>query len=240
MNRAVVGPACRTDSFFSDDREARKIFSMCGEKLGGRVFPRPRPEKTKVFRQSAGTAFLALLPTAASAHLTNSGLGPAYDGIYHFIFTPEQALPMAALALFAGRRGPAHARAITLLLPSCWVCACLCGIAAPPALAALLAACVVLASGALLASDVVLPPLATGAVCVLSGVLLGALYGTPTDSPAGTLAAAACVFVLLALFASVSLPLRQIPAIIAVRVAGSWTAALGLLLIGWFLHGRAS
>jgi hypothetical protein len=54
----------------------------------------------------------------------------------------------------------------------------------------------------------------------------------------GTLAAAACVFVLMALMASVSLPLRRIQAVIAVRVAGSWTAALGLLMAGWFMHGR--
>jgi hypothetical protein len=184
-------------------------------------------------------AAFVLLPTTASAHLTSTGLGPAYDGIYHFALSPEQALPMAALALFAGRRGPAHARLVTFLMPAAWLCGCLAGGGASPALAALLPACALLTAGALLAADVTLPPQATGALAVLLGGLLGALYGTPTFTLAGDVAASICVFVMLALLASVSLPLRRMPAIIAVRVAGSWTAALGLLLVGWFLHGRA-
>lgn len=190
-------------------------------------------------RQSPLAFLLFFCPKPASAHLTSTGLGPAYDGIYHFALSPEQIFPMAALALFAGRRGPAHARYATFLLPSAWLCACLAGGAPSLAMAALLPAIALLAAGALLASDVSAPPIVTAALVVLLGVTLGALYGTPTFSVAGDLAASACVFVMVALLASVSLPLRRMPAIIAVRVAGSWTAALGLLLVGWFLHGRA-
>ena len=184
-------------------------------------------------------AFFFLFPTAASAHLTSTGLGPAYDGIYHFALSPEQIFPMAALALFAGRRGPKHARSVTFLLPAAWLCACLAGVAPSAAVASLLPAIALLAAGGLLASDVSAPPTFVGALAVLLGATLGALYGTPTFSVAGDLAASACVFVMVALLASVSLPIRRMPAIIAVRVAGSWTAALGLLLVGWFLHGRA-
>jgi urease accessory protein len=189
--------------------------------------------------QSPLAFLLFLLPTTASAHLTSTGLGPAYDGIYHFVLSPEQALPMAALALFAGRRGPAHARYVTFLLPAAWLCASLAEVVPSAAVAALLPACALLAAGALLASDVTAPPHVTTALAVLLGATLGALYGAPTFSVEGDVAAAACVFVMLALLASLALPLRRMPAIIAVRVTGSWTAALGLLLVGWFLHGRA-
>jgi urease accessory protein len=181
-------------------------------------------------------AFL-IIPQSASAHLASTGLGPAYDGIYHFVLTPQQAFPMAALALFAGRRGPAHVRLVTLLLPPAWLIACLSGLALPAAAAAILPACALLAAGGLLASDLIVPPMVTAVLAVLFGGTLGALYGMPTFTLAGAIAATACVFALLALLASISLPLRRMPAIIAVRVAGSWTAALGLLLVGWFLHG---
>jgi hypothetical protein len=180
-----------------------------------------------------------LFPRAAAAHLTSTGLGPAYDGLYHFALTPEQALPMGALALFAGRRGPVHARSVTFLLPVAWFIACLASGAPPRWLTAVLPACALLASGALLAADIAVPPLVTGALAILLGGMLGTVYGTPTFTLSGALSASACVFVLLALLSSISLPLRRMPAIIAVRVAGSWTAALGLLLVGWFLHGRA-
>jgi hypothetical protein len=184
-------------------------------------------------------AFVLFLPRPVSAHLASTGLGPAYDGLYHFALTPEQALPMAALALFAGRRGPAHARAVTFLLPPAWLIACLSGYIAPPLFAAIAPACALLAAGGLLASDIAIPPQVTAALAALLGGVLGSLYGEPTSTLIGSVAASAAVFVLLALLASISLPLRRMPAIIAVRVAGSWTAALGLLLVGWFLHGRA-
>jgi urease accessory protein len=41
------------------------------------------------------------------------------------------------------------------------------------------------------------------------------------------------VFVVFALAASITLPLTRLWMIIAVRVSGSWLAALGLLLAGW-------
>jgi urease accessory protein len=42
--------------------------------------------------------------------------------------------------------------------------------------------------------------------------------------------------VLVALVSSAALPLRGGWPVIAVRVLGSWTAATGLLLVGWFVH----
>ena len=174
---------------------------------------------------------------AASAHLASTGLGPVYDGVYHLALTPRQILPMAALALYAGLRGPAHARLVLAIVPLTWLIACVAGPAWNGDGAALICAIVVLASGGLLASAVPLTPSATAAVAGIAGIALGCCY----DAPAGFGASAggvALVFVVLALLASISLPLRRLAGLIAVRVAGSWTAALGLLLIGWWIHGR--
>jgi hypothetical protein len=44
------------------------------------------------------------------------------------------------------------------------------------------------------------------------------------------------VFVVVALCASLVIPLRQHWTRVAVRVAGSWIAASGLLMLGWALH----
>jgi len=41
------------------------------------------------------------------------------------------------------------------------------------------------------------------------------------------------VFVLVALFAALATRLRTTAARIALRVAGSWIAAIGLLMLGW-------
>ena len=46
----------------------------------------------------------------------------------------------------------------------------------------------------------------------------------------------AAVFTLVALAASITLPLRQFWMIVAARVTGSWLAATGLLLAGWIIR----
>jgi hydrogenase/urease accessory protein HupE len=47
---------------------------------------------------------------------------------------------------------------------------------------------------------------------------------------------ALAVFVVVALFTSFVIPLRRQWALIVVRVAGSWIAASGLLMLGWALR----
>jgi urease accessory protein len=47
------------------------------------------------------------------------------------------------------------------------------------------------------------------------------------------------VFTLVALAASFVVPLRAAWARLLVRVAGSWIAAIGLLLIGWAMRSGA-
>ena len=51
--------------------------------------------------------------------------------------------------------------------------------------------------------------------------------------PVGLLGVAAAVFVLVALLSAVVVSLRPAWARHIVRVAGSWIAAIGLLMLGW-------
>lgn len=186
---------------------------------------------------------LALAPTPASAHLVSTGLGPVYDGIFHFALTPEEVLPIAALALFAGLRGPAHARRVLFAVPVVWLAACLAAIAPRAEYSPIVSGFALLTLGTLLAIDAKVSANVITVIAIMLGIVLGSFYGTSSDTNApglpGAVGAASLAFVLLALLSSVSLPLHRTSARIAVRVAGSWTAALGLLLVGWWVHGRS-
>jgi urease accessory protein len=41
----------------------------------------------------------------SEAHLNTTGMGPVYDGVIHFLLSPEDFVPVLALALLAGLRG---------------------------------------------------------------------------------------------------------------------------------------
>ena len=83
---------------------------------------------------------------------------------------------------------------------------------------------------------------ATTALAGLLGLSRGYLNGSGTG-PLGLavpafLGVASVVFVLVALAAAVAVPLPAQWARIAVRVAGSWIAASGLLMLGWAVRAR--
>ncbi len=184
------------------------------------------------------TAMLALLPSTASAHLVSTGFGPVTDGAWHFALSPEQFLPMAAFALLAGLRGPVHARRTMFILPLAWLIAVLAAVALPTGWGPVAMAGAFLMTGGLLAADIKLSPAVIAILAVILGALSGSAYGSEDSSLLSTLGATVTIFVLLALVSSVALSLRGGWQIIAMRVLGSWTAATGLLLVGWTLHGQ--
>jgi hydrogenase/urease accessory protein HupE len=185
-------------------------------------------------------AGLAALPAVAQAHLVVTGMGPIYDGVTHFSLNPEDSIPVVALAFFAGLRGPSTARLLLAALPFAWLAGgliALCGAAAPATALSIATAVAFLAIGGLLATNVALPPPAVAAVAVGLGLMRGFADLSETVLSGGhllTLAGmSASVFVVFALAASLTLPLKRFWMIVAVRVGGSWLAALGLLLAGW-------
>jgi urease accessory protein len=186
------------------------------------------------------TVTLALAPSA-QAHLVNTGLGPFYDGLTHLFVTPEDLLPVIALALFAGLRGPQYARAVLFVLPVAWLAGALAGrlVHAPLTLPAT-TAIVTIAFGVLAAADRPLPmPLLIGCAVVL-GLLHGGLNGIEWSqlSSAGfsVLGVAVALFVVVSLSAGQVTSVRAAWGRIAVRVAGSWIAASGLFMLGWVVR----
>jgi urease accessory protein len=189
-------------------------------------------------------AFLAsLAPTPAQAHLVVSGMGPLYDGISHFALSPEDFLPVIALALFAGLRGPAHARALSWMIPLAWLAGgVLAMMTLTPSEIALSATTAVLflLVGGLLAANLRL----SIATCAGLGALLGVVRGmadlvSVRESPVHILmilGMGATTFATFAIAASVTLPLKRLWMVVVARTIGSWLAALGLLFAGWILR----
>ncbi len=195
-------------------------------------------------RRSAATALLLAAPRA-EAHLVTTGMGAVYDGIGHFLLSPGEVLPAIGLALLAGLRGPQAGRRALLLLPLAWMAGGVAGLAAglPLVSATVAAAAALLLLGGLILADVALPRPVILALPAAVGASLGYLNGIAIRE-AGAWPAllqlagvSGVLFVFTAILAGLVVSLRQAWMRIVVRVAGSWLAAIGLLLVGWTLRG---
>ena len=184
---------------------------------------------------------LAAAPPA-HAHLMNTGFGPFYDGLTHLFLTPEDLLPVVALALLAGLRGPRCGRTVLILLPAAWLAASLAGllVARQVNLTAATAA-VTIALGALVAADLPLPlALVAGGAIVLgffNGGLNGLELAKANDGAMVALGIVCSLCVVMSLLAGQVASVRAAWARVAVRVAGSWIAAAGLFMLGWAVRG---
>lgn len=192
-----------------------------------------------LFRRAFGVAgFLLLLPAPSHAHLMNTGLGPFYDGLSHFALTPEDFLPALALALLAGQRGSRAGRLALFALPGAWLTGGLAGLAWPTiSTATALTTVSFLALGGLVAAEARLRPEWVAGLALVLGLLHGYLNGSAMSQAKlgalGLVGIVATLFTVVALAAALVISLRAAWTRIAVRVAGSWIAAIGLLLLGW-------
>jgi urease accessory protein len=178
----------------------------------------------------------------AEAHLNTTGMGPVYDGLMHFVTSPEDLVPVLALALLAGLRGARYGRRAMLALPVAWLLGSLCGLFAALTSAGPLAASLwFLVLGGLVLVDAKVSPRLLTALCALLGLFHGYLNGTgmgfSVQAIAAVLGVAGAVFVVVVLVAALVVRLRAQWGRIAVRVGGSWIAASGLLMFGWFIRG---
>jgi len=187
-------------------------------------------------RTAVGTALAALVlfPGEARAHLVTTGLGPVYDGISHFALTPEDLLPVLALALLAGLSGPRCGRAVLFVLPVAWLSGGLLGLSrSSELLMPALTASTLLALGAMVALDRKLPLGLVAGLAAALGFFHGYLNGTAKLGALGLSGVAATLFVVVALVAAFVVSLRAPWSRIAVRVAGSWLVAISMLMLGW-------
>lgn len=193
--------------------------------------------------QSAMVTILTLLlwPCYAEAHLVNTGLGPVYDGVGHLVSTPEDLVPVLALALFAGLRGARPGRRALFLLPLAWLAGGLIGLMVKWSPTFPIPAISFLILGSVVAADLRLGATVVAALSIGLGIVHGFLNGLamkPASGGAfGLIGIAATIFVLVALVAAFVVSLKRSWTRILVRVAGSWIAATGVLLLGWSMRG---
>ncbi len=196
-----------------------------------------RKIKLQLFLLSGVALTLAFFPIPAHAHLNTTGMGPIYDGLMHFVLSPEDVVPVIALALLAGLRGTAYGRGALFVLPAAWLLGGLIGLAATTSVTPILTTVSFLVFGGLVAADSKLSLRAMTALAALLGLVHGFLNGAAMGQPGvgaiALLGLVFAVFVLVALLASFVVSLRWPWTRIAVRVAGSWIVAFGLLLLGW-------
>jgi urease accessory protein len=175
------------------------------------------------------------------AHLVTTGLGPVYDGMAHFALSAADVALIVALAAFGAMRGPRAARGVLAVLPAAWIAAGLLGLAVPGAAEAEWAGgAALLVSGLLLAADRELGPAFVCVVAALAagiaGFLTGAALAHTTGNLLSLLGSTVALFLVAALVSGLVVSLRVFWARIAVRVVGSWIAAIGLLVLGWSLR----
>ena len=180
---------------------------------------------------------VALISSQAEAHLVTTGLGPVYDGISHFALAPEDLIPVLALALLAGLRGKEHGRRVLVVLPAAWLLGGLIGLATGAPASTSVSRIPFVLIGGLVATDIQLSVTVTMALAALLGLFHGYLNGAAMEQARpgvlGLAGIAANVFVVVTLTAAFVVTLRADWTRIGVRVAGSWVAAVGLLLFGW-------
>ena len=186
---------------------------------------------------------LLLWPGTAHAHLVTTGLGPVYDGVSHLFATFDDLLPVVAMALLGGLNGPLSGRRTLFTLPAAWLAAGVAGYFGPVALLpAGVTSLSLLVLGILTAVDRKLAP----PVVTTLAVGLGIAHGLPNGAgiaaagqdASGLVGITGAIFVVAALVSALVVSLQRPWTRIAVRAAGSWIAAIGLLLLGWTLSGR--
>lgn len=189
-----------------------------------------------------GTLAVALIPMRAEAHLVTTGLGPIYDGISHVLLSPDDLVPVLAMALLAGMRGVTAARHALFALTAAWLVGGTAGFAVGrPLLPGAATSASFLVIGVLTAADRRIPAAAVaalaGSVGLLHGWLNGAGVAQAGREALSLVGIGSAVFVLAAIAGACVVPLRSDWARTIVRVLGSWIAAIGLLMLGWWIRG---
>ncbi len=199
---------------------------------------------SRVGLRAVAIAVLAvmLFPQPAWAHLVTTGLGPVFDGIGHLFLTVEDLLPVLAITLFAGLRGRDAGRGVLFALPAAWLAAGVVGLwvgVSPPAVMSILS---LLVCGGVLAANAPLPTRWVIGLAVLLGIVHGTTNGAAMAAARlgvlGLLGVTVSLFVVAALMSALVVSLSRSWMRIAVRVAGSWVVATGLLLLGWSVRMR--
>lgn len=181
-----------------------------------------------------------LNPIDAAAHLVTTGMGPVYDGIGHLFLTPEDLIPAIAVGLYAGLRGKSPGRRTLFFFPLAWLIGGIVGLMVtnPPIFPLPMLSFLFL--GALIATDLRLPDNIITVLIIAVGTIHGFFNGVAMEGGpgvSGLFGIAATLFILSGIISAFVISLRPAWTRVAVRVTGSWIAAVGLLMLGWMAKG---
>ncbi|WP_085028709.1 HupE/UreJ family protein [Ensifer aridi] len=190
---------------------------------------------------AATAAFTAAAP--ARAHAPLDGVGDFYAGLLHPLIVPVELLAVASVGLLLGFCGLRHCR-VGIPAFGCGLIAGLAmgsfgadGIGSGLLLGAALAAAVTVTVG------VRMTVAAAASVAVIGGVAIGLdARPDPQSFPAALVAGIATVVsgtVVALVVAALVLSRQKFWQDVAVRVAGSWITASGVLYFTWQLVGRS-
>jgi urease accessory protein len=173
----------------------------------------------------------------AEAHSVNKQFGDFYGGMLHPLTALEHLLPILGLGLLAGQQGTASARWVLLLFPL----GLLFGAAAasnlePNSMVEWFNRLSFVALGALVAGAVQAPLAALATLAFVVGLSHG--YENTADISSTVVmylfvpGVVVTGLAIIAVFAAVAFSRKAAWQNIAVRVVGSWIAAVGILMIG--------
>lgn len=183
-------------------------------------------------------AATCLLPVAAQAHLVSTRFGDFYGGMLHPLTALEHVLPMLALGLLAGLQEPRVARWVLAAAPAGLLCGLLLATVVPSlAWVPVFNRATFVLLGALVALGARLPVAALAVIAGVFGLTHGYENGIALDSRIQTYLFALGIFTVglvawsLVAATTITLVRRAAWVRIAVRAAGSWIAAIGVMIL---------
>lgn len=190
----------------------------------------------------------ALLPGTAQAHIIASRLGDFYAGAVHPLTGLEDVILWATLGLLAATQPARDARWVVLAFPAGLLVGFVAGLQAGVPAGPVVDAALMVALGALLAAAARVPGPALFALTAALGAWRGAANAAGVSPETNTvlfgaglvLAGYAAITLVSAVVLAFHQPSRQ-PGqgwrAVTVRAAGSWVAAIGLMVGGFALRG---
>jgi urease accessory protein len=191
----------------------------------------------------AGALILLIAyPSTAAAHLVTTGLGPFYDGALHLLLSPEDLLGLVAAIALAGLQGAKAGRIAVIALAAAWFIFSLVSLNLAVGFDfPWLSIFSIIILGALVAVNPTLPPTVVALFAGLYGALHGLLNGSALaamDSGLLSIVGVSVTVLIIGLLCSALIvSLKAAWTRIAIRVAGSWIAAVGMLMLGWMVRG---
>lgn len=188
------------------------------------------------WRPCAAVAGGVLVPSAAHAH-PMPGVSDFYAGMLHPIVTVEFVIPLVALGLLAGQQGRGTALALLLAVPMALVVGAAAGLGwSAPFPVPWLNNLSIVMCGIALAGAWLLPRPVAVAIGVLPALTVGWLNGAEIDESMSAFrfvgGVALVGFIVIVCGVGGLRRLEVFWKDMAVRVLGSWIAAVGILVLG--------